>query len=447
MSKYLKRPILNISSCEGKNIKPEVKRFVALEGVRGLAAIIVVFHHFFLAFYPVLVFGPGDPQHTRFEDNIHNSPLALIYAGTFAVAIFFVLSGFVLTIGFFQTKSEKIIKKLASKRYLRLMLPALAVTMLSLMLIKLGFAHNITEVAKITGSSWLAGTWSFNANFLDALYSGTVGIFVQGGSPYDNVLWTMLTEFIGSFIVFAFVLLFGRSRHRWVSYVAMFIFTFNTWFLPFIVGMALADLYASGYLEVLKKKRWVTGALLGAIAFGSFPAFGASSTTYGLFSKQIFTNINIDYKVLYLTLGASLLIFAVLISKRLSGWLEKPRVSNLGKYTFSLYLIHLLVLYTVGTSLFLFLSPHFGYNTTVAITIPASLIVVVFATMLFERYVDAPAVRFSGVVARIFENDESFGFKKYATRIRRRVQRVQGALLRRPRPAEEPLVEQITTEL
>lgn len=378
----------------------------------------------------------------RFEDNIHGTPLALLFAGTFAVAIFFVLSGFVLTVGFFQTKNESIIKKLAAKRYLRLMLPALAITMFCFVLIKLGFPRYIAGVVTVTGSEWLATTsWSLDANFLDALYSGTLGIFIKGGSPYDNVLWTMTTEFMGSFIVFAFVLLFGKSKHRWLSYTGAIVLTFNTWFLPFILGAALADLYVSGRLESFKKKRWITGALVGAVFFGAYNA-SAPVSIYGFVSKQIFANFPVNYLILYLTIGAVLLIFAVLVSKRLTSWLEKPKVSVLGKYTFSLYLVHLPVLYTTGILTFLALHSHFGYNTAVALTLLVNIPIVGLATVLFERYIDAPAIKFSGVVARAFENGEGIGVRKYALGIRRGVREAQAIFSKKPIEA----IEEISTE-
>lgn len=415
--------------------KQETKRFVALEGVRGLAAIVVVIHHFVLAFYPMLIGGPGSVQHTRFDDNLFGMPISLLYAGTFAVAIFFVLSGFVLSVGFFQTKSETIIKKLALKRYLRLMLPALAVTMICLVLIKLGFAKYISEAATYTGSGWLAPSWRFDASFLDALYSGAIGIFIQQNSFYDNVLWTMTVEFIGSFIVFGFVLLFGVSKHRWASYLILAAFTFNSWFLPFVTGMALADLYINGKLEIFKKKLWVFGLVLAAGLLAWLPS--SSTALYTRFSQQFTDVISINYMMLYLTVAATLLIFAVLVGRRLSSWLEKPRISKLGKYTFSLYLIHIPVLYTVTVCAFLIARPHLGYNFAVLTAVLVSLPVVYIATVLFERYVDAPSVKFSSIVARMFENNESFGVKKALARMRRKVRKYQKLLLGIPTPNEQ----------
>ena len=129
-----------------------------LEGLRGLAALMVVASHYVHAFYPSLATGNMGFQHMTYEDNIYGTPLTLAFAGTFAVAIFFVLSGFVLTIGFFQTKKIDIIKKLASKRYLRLMLPALASIFLCLVLMKLNIA-SIDSAASLAHSKWLADAW------------------------------------------------------------------------------------------------------------------------------------------------------------------------------------------------------------------------------------------------------------------------------------------------
>ena len=410
---------------------------MALEGIRGLAAIVVVLHHFAFAFFPLLILGSGAVQHMRFEDNIHGTPLALLFSGTFAVAIFFVLSGFVLTIGFFQTKKDSIIKKLAAKRYLRLMLPALAITMVCCVLMKLGFPQYIAKAANITGSSWLLGEgWNFTPHFLGALYSGTVGIFLEGKSGYDNVLWTMATEFIGSFIVFAFVLLFGKSKYRWISYVMAMILTFNTWFLPFIFGMALADLYASGRLEAFKKKRWIAGALVGTVFFGSY-TWSAPASVYTVINTQFFSSITINYLVLYLTLGATFLVFSVLASRRLTSWLKKPKISALGKYTFSLYLVHLPILYTTGVLTFLILYPRLGYNITALITFLVNVPVIALTTVIFQRYIDAPAVKFSDIVARAFENGGPIGAMGYALRIRRNIFKYRRSSLRKSEEATE----------
>lgn len=75
------------------------RKDVALEGLRGLASITVLIWHIILGFYPELlgdyggaVSGSGIRGHFWF---------GLVY-GSAAVALFFVLSGYVLTLKFFD---------------------------------------------------------------------------------------------------------------------------------------------------------------------------------------------------------------------------------------------------------------------------------------------------------------------------------------------------------
>lgn len=389
----------------------KTNRFMELEGVRGLAAVAVVFFHYLYAFYPSLITGNMSTAHTRFEDNIHGTPIALLYGGTFAVVIFFVLSGFVLSIAYFQTKNENIIKKMATNRYLRLMLPALASVMIAYILLSLGFASIPEQVGDATGSrTWLSSWMLDPTSFLSALKNGTIDIFVNGYSMYNNVLWTMHVEFLGSFLVFGLLIFFGKSRDRWLAYLLLAALTFNTWFLPFVIGVIIADAHTLGLLEKLKRWYIVLPMIMTAILLGAFPHRKVDGTIYEVLTKlnleKFFGVENIDYKVFYLTIAATLLVLAVLLSRRITKFLQWPRVSVLGKYTFSLYLMHLIVLYVFSCSLFLILRESLGYNTTVMIVVAASLPVLIVATVLFERCIDAPSIQFAKYVGAVYRGEK-----------------------------------------
>jgi len=407
-------------------------RFMELEGVRGLAAIAVVLHHFFLAFYPFLLTGHGNLQHMRYEDNIRGTPFALLYAGTFAVAIFFVLSGFVLSIGYFQKKDESIVKRLASRRYLRLMLPALASTLLCFLLIKFGASSNIEKTAGLTGSDWLGGTWNGGASLFDAIYSGSIGIFLQSGSFYNNVLWTMMIEFFGSFLVFTFLIVAAKSRYRPIVYALLAIFTFNTWFLPFVIGVLIADLYANKWLQRLKRKS-ILGLtfLLGAVILGSYPHGASKGGLYELLTLHI-GKYELNNEMLFLTIGAAMLILAVLLNERLKTFMSSGSISNLGKYTFSLYLVHLSVIYTVSTTVFISLYEVLGYNLAALVALLVSIPVVWSLTILFERFVDTPSITFAKYVSDIYDGRKSSPSLKAITANIKRHKKIKRILKLRP---------------
>lgn len=386
--------------------KKKTNRFMELEGLRGIAAVMVVVYHFLQAFYAVAIYGFGHPkapvQHMRFEDNLYGVPFAGLFSGTFAVAIFFVLSGFVLSIAFFKTNKPDIIKKMALKRYPRLMLPALAAVLLSLLLIKVGYNFK-AEAGATTQSWWLLTMGDVSGGVLLAIKEAAWNIFVDfDTSKYNPVLWTMSVEFIGSFIVFGFVLLFGNSQRRWLLYVVLLLVLamINLWLAGFVIGMALADLYARGGVTYINRKKVTTVALLAlAVFLGGYPYAVTDGTLYQYITVPY---LDIDYRALYTVIGASIILYVVLTAKEVAGFLQKRWISELGKYTFSLYLVHVPVLLTLTAGVFALLFAHVGYHAAAVLALFVSLPVIVALTWVFERYVDAPSVRFAAYLTRLY---------------------------------------------
>ena len=105
--------------------RPEgpLKKLDYLESLRGLAALVVVFAHYVLAFYPALYWAKPDQVHTEqaLELLLSGTPVNLLYNGDFSVSIFFVLS-----YKFFQDRSAPLpLAPLVVKRYVRLLVPVL----------------------------------------------------------------------------------------------------------------------------------------------------------------------------------------------------------------------------------------------------------------------------------------------------------------------------------
>ena len=74
----------------------------ALDGIRGIACLIVLISHFMQFFLPS-VFVQNQIDHYG-EKYISETPFNILYNGHFAVMLFFVLSGMVLSIPFFKGK-------------------------------------------------------------------------------------------------------------------------------------------------------------------------------------------------------------------------------------------------------------------------------------------------------------------------------------------------------
>jgi peptidoglycan/LPS O-acetylase OafA/YrhL len=350
-------------------------------------------------------------------------------SGSFAVAIFFVLSGFVLSIKFFHLKDQTIIKSMAAKRYIRLMLPALASVLLCYVLIKLGFSH--TDIAaSVTHSSWLMVQWNFAPHLLDAIRSAMWGIFISSQTPYNNVLWTMTTEFFGSFLVFGFALLFAHSKYRWIVYLLLIIVTINTWYIAFVIGMLFADLHSKGYLQQRKRGLKIVLPLLAVgLFFGGFPIGTPAGPIY---SVLVIPNvIGINYLSMYTILGASIVVASVLCVEQIARVLRHKRISVLGKYTFSLYLVHIPILFTFTTGIFVYFNAFIGYNKSVVLSLIVSVPVVWVVAWLFERYIDAPSIYFARYCAQIYEGKQILNLPPVMSMIEGRVRLLWDGLQKR----------------
>lgn len=174
-----------------------------LDGLRGLAAVIVLIWHFSNVFYPATLNGDPKISHLPFAFDawLFNSPVSFFYNGDFAVSIFFVLSGYVLTKAYFVKKDKDILIKRAIARYPRLLIPS-AVSMLFVFVLLQTGAYKVFYLDN--GANNLlhyTEKFSFENLFIHTLNNIFFDI-VFGDyhtSKIENaVLWTMGIEFKGS---------------------------------------------------------------------------------------------------------------------------------------------------------------------------------------------------------------------------------------------------------
>jgi peptidoglycan/LPS O-acetylase OafA/YrhL len=258
------------------------------------------------------------------------------------------------------------------------------------------------DTAAITGSTWMRDLWPQSASLLDALSQGLWGVFFSSSTEtsYNPVLWTMKFELIGSLIVFAIVLLFGKAKHRWVIYLLALCATFKTWYLAFVIGMILADLYANKkfpFIDTAKRYGWLVLILLIGLFVGGYPYSIPEGSVYS--SLQIAGMDVTQNHSFFLSIAAGLLIIAVISLKPISRLFGSRPIALLGKYSFSIYLTHMAVLFTIGAGVFLLIHQAVGFHAASAISILVSLIIVAPVAYLFEKYVDSPSIRISGAFA------------------------------------------------
>src|SRR5271169_2176712 len=132
-----------------------------LEGLRGIASLVVAIGHFLFVFFPYLgnLFTPipGLQPRFAFERWVQYPPFSLAYSAEAAVCVFFVMSGYVLSGKYFSTGDVATLQSAAAKRYVRLVLPSFASVLLAWVLFESGAI--ITRQSSSLGVAGWVSSW------------------------------------------------------------------------------------------------------------------------------------------------------------------------------------------------------------------------------------------------------------------------------------------------
>jgi peptidoglycan/LPS O-acetylase OafA/YrhL len=359
-----------------------------VEGMRGCAALMVVAHHCGQMFLPAL-FWPTWHQWGVGEIEIATSPANILINGQFAVCLFFVLSGYVLSRRFMEDGDLGRLWSASIKRYPRLMLPVLASLLLAWTALMTGSYH-VSEVAPVTGT-WLSDPGTDPRSLLSVVDQSAFGVFFRGDYRLNGVLWTIQTEFCGSFLVFALAAVFGRSRWRLLGYCAAMLACWGSYYMAFPIGLAIAAVAARGGD---RPRLAVVLAVIG-LWLGSYPPYSAWKGIW-IWPAMVFGP---DARHISHILGAACLLQAVIMSPA-KHWFDHRVFRFLGRISFSLYLIHWTILASLTCWLVLRLEPLFGYLPAIGIAFAVTMPVTLAASYVFCRLIDEPSTRLADRFAR-----------------------------------------------
>ena len=329
-------------------------RDASLEAIRGIACLSVLAWHVSLAFFPWLsgIFEGFDPA-KAINGRFWFAPMN----GTAAVGVFFVLSGFVLTRRAIVQNDTHAILRGAAKRWPRLVGPVLIAVLLSYSLFALG-GYRFGEAGAVTHSPWLQRLGyglpkqGFTPHFIDALAQGSILTFVRGDSTYDSSLWTMRVEFLGSFFAFALalaliaagprrrtfgplLLILGASAAAWAG----------PWYFDIIAGVALAGVLPE---RIPRIPLWLAGPLgLSAIYLLGYTD---GRGDYAWLAGWVGRGANAPYVY---AVAAVIIIVLAESDGSLRRRLSQPWARALGRLSFPMYLLHLIVICSLGSAVFL----------------------------------------------------------------------------------------------
>lgn len=385
-------------------------RFLQLDGLRGVAALLVLVCHGVVTFMWGLYTGRPENARWPFELWLSGSPLALVFDGNLPVCLFFVLSGFVLSGSFLGTRMSII--GMVVKRYVRLTIPILCFSSISLGLIVLVGAHNLAIVQETRSHGWLDTMFLQRPGLPAVLYESVWTSTITGwnaATSYDPVLWTMSIEFKGSLLVILLCVLARRAAREqqppillamcvvgavltWQRYVALFFAGIALYAVWLMVGEARRALVL-GMLPVVL----VVGLFLGSVPYGERPWL----VYLPLLKASALLNPPEDGfspVALWHGIGSILIVAALVFDPRLARPLGGRLGSWLGGISFPLYLVQDPILLTVGTGIFL-VARHdlrLSYSASALTAIVVYMALALLAAELARRTVERGALRWSG---------------------------------------------------
>jgi peptidoglycan/LPS O-acetylase OafA/YrhL len=371
-----------VSVVEIKEMKPPAKAkhdTAYLDGLRGFAALLVYsLHH--------QVWGHSGVQGELILENVFGwegqyyfvclPGIRLLFSGGhFAVAIFFVISGYVLSLGPLRALHAQdqsgLARRLGSalfRRWVRLFLPVLATTFVWMTTWHMFGIKNNNPIADAPQSNYLDELWKWYCDFKN--FS-----FVFTGEPanaYNDHTWSIPMEFRGSIVVYtaclAFTELSTNSRLLCeAGLVWYFLYIVDGWFCClFMVGMLFCDLslLAKGgqlprLLERLRPtRRWPFYIMFAAaIYLAGVPSISNDlphlrrSPGWWLLSF-LKPQAVYDFRWFYRVIAATLAMVSIPNLPWIKAFFETRFCQYLGKISFGLYLVHGPVLWSLGDRIY-----------------------------------------------------------------------------------------------
>jgi peptidoglycan/LPS O-acetylase OafA/YrhL len=363
-------------------------RLASLDGLRGIAAVVVVLYHLFLVAEPVLLRQGGSAVGSPLWW-ISQTPFKLATAGSEAVLVFFILSGLVVSLPALGHGSFSWAGFL-SGRLARLYLPVWASIAVGTLLVWM-IPRDDSAVGR--------GTWMDTSQATSTSWSRFVTEASLTRSSYDlnNVLWSLRWELLFSVLLPLFVALAVVAARHWViaigsavilSTVGVLVGIDALRFLPvFFIGTLMA-VRLDAIREWMRRRKLRPGSALVSVVL----VVGSLALLIGhwLLRPVVPTGSLADTLLAQLSvLGAAGLVLAAICVAPLRAVLETRAPQWLGKISFSLYLIHMPILATLA-----FLFGDTRWWLVALVTAPLA----VLAAWGFHRVIENPSHRLARVV-------------------------------------------------
>ena len=295
-------------------------RTLALDGMRGLAALAVFFSH-----------AQGMIPATPILDTLRRTPARILWDGAAAVSLFFVLSGFVLALPFVGPTAKRLgVGDFLVRRIFRIY-PAYLVAISLSLILRLHGPVLSTEV-----SAWFRDFWTTRVMLSDLIRHAIMVGPNLNDRLIDPVIWSMVIEMRMSLLMPAFILMLRRTTVRSDVLILAAAVLSGTHF-----HFANAAPFFIGGIQLAKHRRLLASHVRRFSSWQRSTLLVASLSLYG--SRMLGSEASslVNYVA---GIGAGKLILCVLYLPVCSAITSSRPALLLGHFSYSFYLIHLPVM-------------------------------------------------------------------------------------------------------
>lgn len=378
-----------------------MKRFAALDALRGIASASVFFSHI----HGALLFG-----HRAWIDL---TPAYFLWAGSEAVILFFVLSGFVLSNRALAGKPQGYATFLVG-RFVRIGGPYLVVTAACMLAVTMLSTWGFSASPRLP--------WAMSFDWPLVLeHVLMVGNF--NSLAFNDVTWT-LTHELRFALLFPVFLIVIRTRMPFVLLGALLVLSLVSgaglaWMGDPSLGYRTAYAYTAHYLIMFAMggllfrhmdaitARWLAmpAARRKLLVLAALSTYAYARLIYMVPQQLHWAGLSVFNRILsedMVALASCVLMLAALTARSWQRWLHAPALQYLGKVSFSLYLVHLPVMKFWFTVL-----PSASPILVILGIVPT----VVLLTHVVHRFIEVPAQRLARdwgakVAVRIEEDED-----------------------------------------
>jgi peptidoglycan/LPS O-acetylase OafA/YrhL len=445
LSRWLRQTALSPVKRHGKD--RQIHRTSFLDGMRGVAALIVVINHHCMNypryFQEPFSLGPFEKGENSMDfTNPMQLPIVRIgITGGAMVPIFFVISGYVLSFRqirmirahAYDTLGNSLFSS-AFRRPFRLFLPSIAGIVLFQVTNELGLNP---LWGKELNKGWLKPLPTILWSIL-MLFDGIWLITPEKHGTFLQQLWTIPMEFLGSMVVFMMLVVTSRLKESWrrtciIACMLISHFTGHWAVATFLAGMLIAELESvtedqhprSPKLEPMKTEFdpdvnetrevlfngfWLANLIMGLLLAGWPEAHFHRDPILSLL-PYITPNHLVgrpQIKWFWLGIAAVQIVWCIFYSPKLQKIFTTRIALYLGEISYAVYIVHYHITLVVGPRIHNYANGIFGKERSshssqliaVSFELVVILLVVFWEADLFHRFIDRPCVRFAKWVER-----------------------------------------------